>query len=87
MIKFSSESAPEWVRNCLWWTSRFDIVPQHWHFQLSRRRICWRRLSYDKGSSRKLGVLDESFSRCVLTQVFEENLLLFAGQELEEPRH
>jgi hypothetical protein len=28
VIKFSSESAPEWLRNFLWCTSRFDIVPQ-----------------------------------------------------------
>ena len=28
VIKFPSESSPEWMRNCLWWISRFDIVPQ-----------------------------------------------------------
>ena len=24
MIRFSAESSPEWLRNSLWWTSRFD---------------------------------------------------------------
>jgi hypothetical protein len=28
VIKFSSEYAPEWLRNSLWYTSRFDVVPQ-----------------------------------------------------------
>jgi hypothetical protein len=28
VIKFSSESAPEWLRNSWWCTSRFDIAPQ-----------------------------------------------------------
>jgi hypothetical protein len=27
VTKFSSVSAPEWLRNSLWCTSRFDIVP------------------------------------------------------------
>ena len=28
VIKFSSASGPEWLRNSLWCTSRFVIVPQ-----------------------------------------------------------
>ncbi len=28
VIKFSSVSFPEWLRNSLWCTSRFDILPQ-----------------------------------------------------------
>jgi hypothetical protein len=28
VIKFSSASAPEWLRNSLWCTSRLDIEPQ-----------------------------------------------------------
>jgi hypothetical protein len=28
VIKFSSESDPEWLRNSLWCTSRFDMEPQ-----------------------------------------------------------
>jgi hypothetical protein len=28
VIRFSSASSPEWLRNCLWWASRFDMVPQ-----------------------------------------------------------
>jgi len=27
VIKFSSESFPKWLRNFLWWTSRFDMAP------------------------------------------------------------
>ena len=27
VIRFSSESAPLWLLNSLWWTSRFDLLP------------------------------------------------------------
>src|SRR3989442_8272923 len=36
-MRFGSRSLPPRLRNCLWCTSRLDIVPQHWHLQLSRR--------------------------------------------------
>lgn len=26
VIRFSSESSPEWLRNSLWWTSKFDSL-------------------------------------------------------------
>ncbi len=29
VIKFSSASAPEWLRNSVWCSSRFDIVPHN----------------------------------------------------------
>jgi hypothetical protein len=42
VIRFSSESIPDWLRNCLWCTSRWDMVPHDWHLQLSRQST-WRR--------------------------------------------
>jgi len=79
VIKFSSVSAPEWLRNSLWCTSRFDIVPQDSHLQPSRFRTSWRKLSYAAESSRKRAPLGESSSGRLLAQVVEENLPLFAG--------
>jgi len=46
--EFSMSTELEWLRNSLWCTSRFDIVPHDSHLQLSRRRICWCSLSYAK---------------------------------------
>jgi hypothetical protein len=35
VIKFSSESAPEWLRNSLWWTSRLVAAPRQRRFYVS----------------------------------------------------
>lgn len=37
MIRFSSESWPEWLRNCLWCTSRLGIAPQDCLYSTLRR--------------------------------------------------
>ena len=64
VIKFSSESAPEWLRSSWWCTSRLDMAPQDWHFQLSRRSTSCRSASYEAGSNRDLLPLTLLSRRC-----------------------
>ena len=52
VIRFCSESSPEWLRNFVWWISRVNIAPHDWHLQPSRRSTCLRSWSYNSLSRR-----------------------------------
>jgi hypothetical protein len=54
VIRFSSTSSPDRLRNFLWCTSRLHIAPHNWHRHPSRCKTCLR--SWAKGSaSRRIG--------------------------------
>jgi len=86
VMRFGSESSPEWLGNTLWCTSRFDTAPQYWQRQLSRRSTSCRRLSYDGESNRKW----RTFLRtCFITfapKALDESQLQVAWEKTKEPR-
>jgi hypothetical protein len=63
VIKFSSASAPEWLRNSWWCTSRLDMAPHDWHLHSSRRNTSCRSASV-AGANRSLLPLTLLPRRC-----------------------